>query len=111
MQGGRGNTGRASVNVRGQMATRLHSASQPQPVVTRPRPATPTPPASTRPVAAVDHQGLIAAGQQTTGGQTVPPPSPVPQPNPNQSVSPNTGQHRPSGPGTAPAVPSPGIKQ
>lgn len=110
MQGGRSNIGARTVPTSARMATRLANSPQPAAVVHRPVPATPAVPSSTRPVASADHEGLIVAGQQTTGGQTVAPPNPTPQAKPGQAISPNTGAHRPSGPGTAPAEPTAGIK-
>ena len=105
MQGGRSNVGSRTVNTSGRMAARLHNPAQTPSTVARPKPARP-------PVGGVDHDAMIAQGQATgTPAQTIAPPSPVHTPSGNESVSPNTGQHRPSGPGTGPVELNPGIKQ
>jgi hypothetical protein len=86
MQGARQGVGRKPINISGARSTSLHSSPQPTPIVHRPQPATPVVPASTRPLANVGHEGLIAAGQQTgTPVQTIPPlqaaqPTPPPFP-------------------------------
>ena len=83
MQDGRANTGRVSVNLNGRQATRLTAGGQPQPVVRRPQAATPNVPRSgSREIANVDSAGLVAAGQQTTGGQPVQQPQPASAPQP-----------------------------
>ncbi len=101
MQGGRTNVGRATVPMSGKLATRLGGAPPRQTVgragqgqstqlappvpasqATRHQPATPSgPPRSgSREVARVDSAGLVAAGQQTTGGQPVQQPQPLSPP-------------------------------
>jgi hypothetical protein len=96
MQGGRPNTGRASVNLGGARATQLHNPTQRPPIVRRPQPATPQGAArsGSREIARVDSTGLVAAGQQTgTPAQTIAPvqvvqPSPPPSPPAERGPSP-----------------------
>jgi hypothetical protein len=95
MQGARANIGRTTVPMSGKRATKLgpaagrvfggegqgQSAILPPPVpaprVVRPVAATPNVPRSgSREVANVSGAGLVAAGQQTTGGQPVQQPQP-----------------------------------
>ena len=74
LQGGRANTGRQTYNLNGKLATRMHSPSQPQPVVVRPQPATPqgAPRSGSREIASVGSAGMVEAGKVTGS-----PPQPV----------------------------------
>lgn len=76
----RANVGQKTVPMGNKMATRMSGGGQPQPTVQRPQAATPNLPAgAARVIANVDSAGLVAAGQQTTGGVAVQQPAPAPQ--------------------------------